>query len=232
VTLKKIKIIADSIILSRQFHCDGFIVGKKPQFLSIFLGGSGMDQAEYESRLNSMPKLFDDSFISLESEGLSFSFVFITAPFDIPFGKFSEFPDEKFRWNKHLKTELLSIIEKKLELHNNLPIYFMAYSGGTTLILSGIQLINRCFGTGVLGGDGINTQMVSGSNWKEPITLYYNRQDPIFPYNKATIKKLYQDEDLIYYCNLHGSHSLKDYIKNESFSGLIRRADRILKITE
>jgi hypothetical protein len=58
MTLKKVKIISNSIILTRQFHCDGFIIGKKPQFLSVFLGGSGIDQTEYESRLNSIPQLF------------------------------------------------------------------------------------------------------------------------------------------------------------------------------
>ena len=108
----------------------------------------------------------------------------------------------------------------------------MAYSGGAILILSGAHLHNRCFGVGLLGADGMNTEMISGSSWKEPITIYYNRQDPVFYSNKNTLEELVSYDELFFHRTLNGYHSLNDYIENDSFSGLIRRANRVLKLTQ
>jgi len=228
--MKRSKIIVESELLKRNFHCDYFSVGDDPSFSAIFIGGSGVDKIKYESRFKTIIDVFDESLSELESEGYSFNFTYYTAPYDIPYGKLDEFQNHVDYWNEHFLKEVLSEIENKIMIPKKIPIYLMAYSGGAVLILSGLQSFQNCFGAGLLGADGLNDEMTIGEKWKKPITIYYNLQDPVFHSNTNSLDELVTYGDLIFYRTLNGSHSLKDYIKNNSFSGLIRRANRLLTI--
>jgi hypothetical protein len=227
--MDKSKIVSHSVFLEREFHCDFISIGNNPLFTAIFIGGSGIDKSEYQSRNETIVDVFDGPLSELEKEGYSFNFVYYTAPYDIPYAKVEKFYKYVDCWNEHFSNEVLCELGNKIVGLRQIPIYLMAYSGGAVLSLSGLQLSDHCFGAGLLGADGLHFEMTSGDNWKEPITIYYNIQDPVFHVNKNTIEDLVAYDEMIFYRTLNGSHSIKDYIKNDSFSGLIRRANRILK---
>jgi hypothetical protein len=110
----------------------------------------------------------------------------------------------------------------------DLPFYFIGYSGGIALATCGIHLSKRCFGGGALGGDQFPKDLGKGVSWKEPLALYYNLSDKVYQANAPTVISELQEKEVVRcYRKLSGTHDLHDYLRNESFNGLIRRAGRL-----
>ncbi len=221
------KIRNESLVLGRPFHADAFVAGPKPTFLMLFFGGSGVSESVYLERLNTIVPIFDRTLESLERTH-SFGFVYVTAPFDVPFLRFPVDPAAADRWNTHVRIELLSAVFESLPAMRGLPRYTAGYSGGAPLALAGHHSDAECFGAGLLGADGLDQAVAVPASWPEPITLYYNRNDNVFHSNVATIRALENGRRAACYRQLPGGHALEDYVQNESFGGLIRRAARTL----
>ncbi len=73
----------------------------------------------------------------------------------------------------------------------------------------------------------VPNELTMGQGWNgDPVAFYYNQSDPVYGANRQALGQLEQDE--LGWCvrKLPGSHRLQDYIANESFGGLLRRAAR------
>lgn len=228
--MERRKVRNESLVLGRPFHADTFVAGTKPSFLMLFFGGSGVSETVYWERFNTIVPIFDRTLESLERTH-SFGFVYVTAPFDVPFLRFPEDPDAADRWSTHVRTELLSAVFESLPAMRGLPRYTAGYSGGAALALAGHHVDAECFGAGLLGADGLDQAIALAPSWPEPITLYYNRNDDVFHSNVATIRAFEAEGRAACYRQLPGGHALEDYVQNESFGGLFRRAARTLSAT-
>lgn len=220
------KIMAWSAFLGRDFHADLFKVGAGPAELLIMLfGGSGMTADEYRQRGKSIIPVFSPALHQLAADH-SLVFVYVSAPYDVPFRFFSEDEDACRKWLAHAEDELIPACSKGLP--PDMPLYFIGYSGGMALAVNGLHLLDRCKGVGGLGADGIPDDLEAGPSWLEPLRLYYNTGDRVFRANAELIRLL--DEEMLVRCfrRLSGGHDLTDYVKNESFSGLIRSILRLL----
>lgn len=219
------KLVAGSTILERAFHVDAFVVGAAPTFLGLLFGGSGVTRETYEARERSLVPVFDAALASLERT-LSFGLVFVTAPHDVPFSRFADEPAEGERWDAHVRGELLPLVGERLPQLGGLPRYVMGYSGGAALALSGHHRDVACFGAGMLGADGLHGGLRRAPAWPEPLTLYYNLDDEVHGANREVVSALEAAGDAQAFQRLHGGHALGDYVANESFGGLVRRAAR------
>jgi len=223
--MKGAKLVGKSALLGRQFHVDAFLAGEAPRFLALMFGGSGVDEAAYRTRFETLVPAFDAALARLELEA-SFAFVYATAPWDVPFARFGEETDETERWNRHVREELLPAVEAWLGEARPLPRYLIGYSGGAALALSGHHLDAACFGAGMLGADGLPGSFIRGPAWPEPLTLYYNLGDGVFDIAWPTVEAIAATGAAQHFRRLPGGHGLADYVANESFGGLIRRAAR------
>ena len=210
------KYIAESEILGRNFHLDLFKTKARPSFLVIMFGGSGISEQEYRRRLQTSAHVFGPKLLELEQE-FSFAFTYVTAPYDIPFNDFSRQEDEAARWKKHVSSDILP-------LWPDLPHYFIGYSGGFALAVQGLQGDRLCFGGSALGGDCISDGLEENCSRLEPIALYYNKEDRVYSSNRQAISELEEAGLARCFRKLPGGHDLDDYINNDSFSGLVRRA--------
>ncbi|MBT3223369.1 MAG: hypothetical protein HN348_30220, partial [Proteobacteria bacterium] len=95
--MERLKYRAYSNALKRRFHVDVFRLGVSPDVLVLHFDGSGVSEASYKSRAQSIIPVFDETLEELESEGLSLVFVFVTAPFDLGFAHFHRNPGEAAR---------------------------------------------------------------------------------------------------------------------------------------
>lgn len=225
--MERRKICAESRLLQRPFHFDAFVTGSTPRFSMLFFGGSGISNSVYWERRETIVPVFDQAFATLERT-LSFGFVFVTAPFDVPFLRFPDDPVAADRWSAHVRSELLPKVGASLPVLHGLPRYTIGYSGGAALALSGHQTDRDCFGVGLLGADGLTTTIATGDGWPEPVTLYYNQEDDVFEPNRETLGTLASAGTVQVFRQLAGGHPLADYIANESFGGRIRRAARTI----
>ncbi len=223
--MKGTKLVARSGLLGREFHADAFLAGEAPRFLALMFGGSGVDEATYGARCATLVPAFDAALARLEREA-SFAFVYVTAPRDVPFARFDDEPEESARWNRHVCAELLPLVETWLGAARPLPRYLIGYSGGAALALSGHHLDAPCFGAGMLGADGLPERFLRGPGWPEPLTLYYNRDDAVFDTARPAVDALVATGAAQHFRRLPGGHGLADYVANESFGELIRRAAR------
>lgn len=94
------------------------------------------------------------------------------------------------------------------------------------LALSGHHLDIACFGAGILGADGLPGSFIRGPGWPEALTLYYNLGDGVFDTAWPTVEAIAATGAAQYFRRLPGGHGLADYVANESFGDLIRRAAR------
>ena len=78
-----------------------------------------------------------------------------------------------------------------------------------------------------MGGDQFPKDLEKGVSWKEPLALYYNLSDKVYQANASVISELEEKGVVRCYRKLSGTHDLHDYLRNESFNGLIRRAGRL-----
>lgn len=219
------KLTGKSDRLGRDFHADAFLVGIAPRFLGLMFGGSGVSEDDYRTRAGTLVPAFDVALARLERES-SFAFVYVTAPWDVAFARFDEEPDEAESWNGHVREELLPLVETWLGAARPLPRYLIGYSGGAALALSGHHLDAPCFGAGMLGADGLPGRFLRGPGWPEPLTLYYNLDDAVFDTARPAVDAIVATGAAQHYRRLPGGHGLADYVANESFGGLIRRAAR------
>lgn len=74
------------------------------------------------------------------------------------------------------------------------------------------------------GADGFFDCLENGAGWPEPLTLFYNLDDGVFEAIRTTVARLVQRKRAECFRRLPGGHELADYVSNESFGGLIRRA--------
>jgi len=223
--VKGTKLVGKSELLGRAFHADAFLSGDAPRFLALMFGGSGVDEVAYRTRFETLVPAFDAALARLEREA-SFAFVYVTAPWDVPFARFDEQAEESERWNGHVREELLPLVESWLGGARPLPRYLIGYSGGAALALSGHHLDAACFGAGMLGADGLKGRFIRGPGWPEPLTLYYNLDDGVFETARPAVEALVATGAAQHFRRLHGGHGLADYVANESFGGLFRRAAR------
>ncbi len=219
------KLTGRSGLLGRDFHADGFLAGPAPRFVALMFGGSGVDEATYRARTGTLVPVFDAALARLEREA-SFAFVYVTAPWEVPFARFDEEPVESARWTRHVREEVLPLVDAWLGPTGPLPRYLMGYSGGAALALSGHHLDAACYGAGMLGADGLPKRFVRNPGWPEPLTLYYNLDDRVFDTARPTVEALVAAGAAEHFRRLPGGHGLADYVANESFGGLIRRAAR------
>jgi len=217
--MKGRKLVAWSRILNREFHVDVFEPRKQPSLMIVMFGGSGIGTEKYEERKRVLVPVFDEALTELERE-MSFQFVFITAPYDIRFRDFGEFEDDSRIWKEHVNSEIMPKLP-------DLPYYFIGYSGGFVLALNSLHMDEDCLGGGALGGDGISSDIEEGPSWREPLAFYYNLSDKVFSANREAIHDLEEAGIARCFRKLPGGHDLRDYMKNQSFGGLIRRAFRI-----
>ncbi len=218
--MKSKKQIGWSSILNREFHMDVFDI-ERPEFMVLMFGGAGVSIGEYQKRSLGVVPVFNNALSDLEGE-CSFVFVYITAPYDIRIDDLEDNHEEAERWERHVKEEILVNLP-------NLPFYGFGYSGGIALAWHGLHNEMNCFGCGALGGDKIPFNIEQNPQWKEPLTIYYNVNDLVYGANKKIICKLEEDELVKCYRKLLGTHDLADYLRNESFAGLVRRANRLYR---
>ncbi len=222
--MRRSKLVAHSAALGRDFHADVFEVGEAPQVLVVMFGGSGMTQGEYETRAATIVPVFDRALTDLASDH-SFVFVYVTAPYDVPFGQFGQFEDEPEaaeRWTRHVVDELLPRWPTP-------PVYFIGYSGGAALALCGPHDDARCVGVGGLGADGLPEEFEEGERWGEPLRLYYCVDDRVYGTNAEVIKRL-EDEGVAQCLRQgRGGHALSAYLASGGWGGLVRHACRLAR---
>ena len=218
------KIVTESQILKRTYHADVFMVGVAPAVLVVCFGGSGISRQVYEQRQATIVSVFDRALGCFARER-SFGFAFVTAPYDVPFNSFGTDEADAVEWNTHVEEELLPAVKDTLQ-HGleALPMYLIGYSGGAALALNGAHENERCVGVGALGADGLPREFDEGPSWQEPLRLYYNTGDRVFDPNRETVMDLVEAGVAVLFRKLPGGHALEDYVRNESFGGLIRRA--------
>ena len=215
------KLREHSLSLGRDFHADVFDVGDSPSFLALLCGGSGVTEEEYWKRGQTLVPRFDAALEKLEGEGLAFRFVYVSAPFGLPYNRFGEEPAAAETWCRFLREDVLARWPA-------LPLYMMGYSGGAALAMAGVQADERCFGVGCLGADAVPADLEDGIGWLEPARLYYNAGDRVFDPNAEVVEALVADAVVTCVRRLPGGHKLEDYLANESFGGLIRAAGRLV----
>jgi len=218
----KRKIVAQSKLLARAFHVDRFRVGATPVQGVLFFGGSGIDEEEYSLRARSIIPVFDEWLDRLERADHSFEFAYVTAPFDVPFARFWEFPEELERWKEHVTTEIIPAVQSESTIQHH-GFHLGAYSGGAALALTGAHHHPECLGAGMLGADGIPKNAERPAHWDEPIALYYNREDRVRQYNEDTIHRLEDVAVVTCMPERPGTHRFDDYLRNGSFEDLFRR---------
>ena len=214
------KWIRKSKVLNRSFHADVFISKTKPKGIVLWLGGSGMDKNKYNSRGKSINTIFENTWNRLGHD-LPIIFIFVTAPYDIRFANFADFPEDKNRWNEHIESEILNTWQ-------DLPVYLIGNSGGAALALNGIHRMSRVVGAGCMGADNIPENFeVPLDKSGEPVwrlRIYYNWDDLVYNKNESIIDNLIKKDFVEPPIGYEGEHCTKHYIENRSFDGLIKTA--------
>ncbi len=147
----------------------------------------------------------------------------VTAPYDVPFARFSEYPSAAELWKAHVMREILSPWAV-------LPYFVCGFSGGTALALNGLQSEVRCFGGAILGADALPQSLACPKHWAEKLRVYIAPNDPVcqHPANRRQIETL-QERGEIEVFHLHsGGHRLVDYTTPECLGDVIQFASRIV----
>src|SRR4051812_45863397 len=100
------KLVVESRIFGRRAQADVFELGTDGKLAFVLFGGSGVDQEEYERRLTSTTPIFNGPLNQLERDGLSLTFIYVSAPYDVPIRVLPDHPAAA-QWNAHLSEELL-----------------------------------------------------------------------------------------------------------------------------
>lgn len=218
---------ARSAALGRDYHADRFVVGAAPKVGVIMVGGSGVTAAAHAQRASTVIPL--DATLATAPGALVF--VFATAPYDIPFGRFRELDANtlpaaraeaveaaRARWNQHVTEELFALVPPAL------PIVLLGYSGGAALILAGAHEHPRCVGAGAIGGDGVSLETGRGPSWTDPAMFLYNVDDRVLDANTEVIETLEAAGVVACRQERAGDHGFDRYRANGSLGELLGHA--------
>jgi hypothetical protein len=209
----------ESALLGRMAHADIFEVGPTPKFLFILFGGSGVDEDEYELRSRSVIPFFGSVLIGLENRGMGFVMTHVTAPYDVPFNRFSSDPGAADTWNAHVRGELLAP-------WSGLPRFVSGFSGGAALALNGLYRDPKCFGGAALGADAIPPEFACPDHWAGKLRLYSAPDDRVCnaPENRRIAEGLERRGHTDVIRLRAGRHSLADYATLDCLGDLIQVA--------
>ena len=215
LAVKKYKRCIDSRILGRSAHADVFELSGSTAKLIAFFGGSGVDEEEYDERSKTLIPVFDSVFNRLSE--IPFTFVHISAPYDVPYNRFASEPQALKEWNAHILTELL-------EPWDELPFHMCSFSGGAALALNGIHLEQRCLGAAAFGADAIPAGFECPHHWEQPLQLYCGPQDAVcnHPANEELRAGLLSREQADVVFLRRGGHRLADYATDECLGDFLR----------
>lgn len=219
ISFKSYKHAFMSRILNRDVHADVFELGSEPSRLVVFFGGSGIDEEEYARRGKSIVPIFDPLLESLAASDLNLAFMYVTAPYDVPFARFADFPDEKEKWNEHILEELIAPWQQ-------FPVFLAAFSGGAALAFHGIHQSRRCCGGAAMGADGVPADFVCPEHWNAMLRLYAAPNDRVChnPRNRELFEGLMRRGQVEELEMPFGEHRLADYIENGSVEDVLRFA--------
>lgn len=208
------KHFVESPLLGRRAYLDVFEFSADPEYLLLFFGGSGIDEGEYQRRGQSIIPIFDPLFAAVENCQLTF--VHVCAPFDVPFARFADFPDQLARWNEHVRLEIL-------ERWRGLPFFVASFSGGAALGFSGVHEDQCSFGGAALGVDALPEQFSSPAHWDSRLRIYSARDDRVChqPRNRETIDRLVCNGEADEISLRAGGHRLEDYSTLECLGALM-----------
>ena len=220
--IKSEKIIRPSRVLARDFHFDLPTPedGSEPEFLHVHFGGSGITPSEYERRAKGVNPVLAKHLSTLLDE-FPFALAFVTAPYDLAYARIEHDEDIADVWNQHFYDELMPELP-------DLPFFVSGFSGGMALALSGPHQHARCFGAGGIGPDDVPESLAVNRNFIEPIACIYNLSDRVYSENKKILEMLEKKNLVQVVQKLPGGHDFKNYLRNQSFAGLVRRAKRLL----
>lgn len=207
------KVIFDSQILRREVHLDVF-EPDDPTITLLLFGGTGIDEAEYTRRRSSVIPLFNSSTpIDLNQLRL----VYATAPFDVPFVRFDEFPDELSKWNRHVREEILG-------RWKTTPFLVGSFSGSAALVLNGIEQNERCVGGVVIAPDDIKSDFVSPKHWPDKLAVFTSPNDRVCSdlENRNTIQLLVEAGEAIEIEVRATEHQLLHYFCQKPFLDWLR----------
>ena len=202
------KVVFESQRLGREVHLDVFEFGK-PETTLLLFGGSGIDDEEYQLRKESIIPLFD----SVEVHDLkNIRVVHATAPFDIPFARFDEFPNEISKWNRHVIGEIF-------ERWKDGSYLVSSFSGSVSLILNGIERERRCLGAAVLAPDGLKPDFSSPKHWRDSLVVFTSPNDRVcsHPENRMAIQTLVESGEAQEVEVAARSHTLFEYVRQTPF---------------
>ena len=204
-----------SHILGRMAHADVFELSTMSAGLVVFFGGSGVDDEEYIKRSKTLVPVFDSVF---DRNGESpITFVYISAPYDVPYNRFAREPKALADWNAHVLIELLNP-------WSELPFYVCSFSGGAALALNGVHQDPRCLGGADFGADAIPASFERPDHWKQPLQLYCGPHDAVcnHPANQELYTKLEVQEQASLVRLGQGGHRLVDYATPECLGEFLR----------
>ena len=162
------KLIFESEVLRREVHLDVFEFGLDPEVSVFLFGGTGIDEEEYERRRESVIPLFD----SVDTDTLQLRLVYATAPYDVPFARFSEFPDALDNWNKHLEEEIFA-------RWSDTPFIVASFSGSVALILNGAEQSTSCIGGAAIAPDELKTTFACPKHWENKLAVFTSISDRV-----------------------------------------------------
>ncbi len=215
-----IKRVFDSSILGRSVHVDEFAMGKRRSSLFLLFGGSGIDEEEYARRSESVIPIFDN--LLLEWLHLNMTFLYLTAPYDVPLNRFGENPDLAAEWNRHVVDEVLKPL-------GDVPFFVSGFSGGNLLAFSGVHEHRLCLGGAALGLDGMTVRFRAPLHWDEKLFIYSAPNDRVCNSrrNRGIIDELVRCGQGKEIYLQHGVHRLADYATRDCLGKLFVHADRI-----
>ncbi len=208
-----------SVLLNRMAHADVFEVDARPRWLFLLFGGSGVDDDEYLERSKTTIPIFGRVLDYLAKCGVDLVLIHVTAPYDVPFNRFSADPSSADTWNCHVLSELI-------EPWSRLPFFVCGFSGGAALALNGVHEDRRCFGGAGLGADGIPPDFACPAHWKEKLRLYAAPDDVVcnHPANRRVVEVLERRGQAEEVHLASGGHRLTDYSTVACLGELIRFA--------
>lgn len=209
------KIWFESRILDRKAHLDVFSSNKRPRAIVLLFGGSGIDEEEYCRRGKTLIPVFDQL---LSKSGIlaDLTFVHATAPFDIPYARFNDFPDAIEKWNSHVTQELL-------RPWRELPFLVSSFSGGACLAFNGIQANHRCIGGAALGVDSLPDNFSCPRHWPEKLKIFSAPSDPVCNAisNRIVIDRMVNEGQAVDHLLPSGRHRLTDYATEHGLGKLL-----------
>jgi predicted esterase len=204
-------------------HADVFEIGATPSFLFVLFGGSGVDEEEYQQRSRTVIPIFRTVIERLANHSMNVVMVYVSAPYDVPFDRFSTDPSSADIWNAHVLSELL-------EPWSRLPYFVTGFSGGAALALNGLERDPRCFGGAAFGADALPPAFVCPTHWPEKLRLYAAPHDLVcnHPANRRLADALESRGQAERVELRSGGHSLADYATMDCLGEQIRFASTLV----